>query len=159
MTEDGIGGMGRGVPQDGGFELQAEVLGRIAARILMIAPWCWNQVVVGYTKIGDNDYGGCEGKAYILGHAPVPYPWGMAKDLSDLFAYLKQVMAHPEKGTWLDVEYTITFPDRYSVEYSYGKDDAFEPLPDPSDLRRELQLYPRASKYIPEWFRKAVEEG
>ncbi|WP_051026791.1 hypothetical protein [Nocardia higoensis] len=132
-----------------GPEAQGQILELIATRILAVGPPCWQELRLRYSKIGDNDYGGCRGFLFYHG-ATLPYTWNAPDEISQLFAYLKHAMSHPDRGTWLSVDYTLTFPSHYSVGYVRGT-EPLEPPAAAADLRREFELYPRTPEYTPEW--------
>ncbi|WP_405178885.1 hypothetical protein OG225_33675 [Nocardia sp. NBC_01377] len=140
-----------------GFVSESDVLDRIVARLLVVGPFCWEHLILHYQRVGENDFGGCSGFAYLV-NADVPYPWVPSTDVSELFEYLRQMMARPERGTWLEVKFTMSFADEYSIEYNRGAQE-LQLAPDANDIRRELELFPRTQKHIPGWMQAILEGG
>ncbi|MEV0706702.1 hypothetical protein [Nocardia aurea] len=138
-----------------GIIAESDVLDRIVARLLMVAPFCWDHLILHYQRVGENDFGGCSGFAYLV-NADIPYPWMPTSDVSELFEYLKRMMARPERGAWLEVKFTMSFEDEYSIEYNRGAQE-LQLSPDASDIRRELELFPRTQGHIPGWMRTILD--
>ncbi|MFB7876809.1 hypothetical protein ACFC06_16260 [Nocardia sp. NPDC056064] len=135
------------------FEVERRILELIATRLLIVAPYGWQRLELRYTKIGDNDFGGCDGWVHTI-NASLPIPWKTPAEVSDLFEDLKYHMAHPQRGTWLEVEYNQTFPSQHSIKYLRGAEE-LEGV-EGVDIRRELDVYPRSDEFVPDWMRKFV---
>ncbi|MFD4433831.1 hypothetical protein [Nocardia sp. NPDC058497] len=134
------------------FEVQSRILDLIASRLLIVAPYGWQRLELRYTKIGDNDFDGCDVWVHFI-DASLPIPWKAPTEVADLFEDLKHYMAHPQRGTWLEVEFTHSFPNRHSSKYLRGADE-LEGV-EATDIRRELEIYPRSAQFVPDWMSKS----
>ncbi|MFE3545210.1 hypothetical protein ACFXK0_19800 [Nocardia sp. NPDC059177] len=138
------------------FEVQSRILELIATRLLVVAPYGWQRLELRYTKIGDNDFDGCDVRVHFI-RPSIPIPWKAPPEVADLFEDLKALMAHPHRGTWLEVEYTQDFPSNHSIKYLRGAEE-LEGVAG-VDIRRELEIYPRSSEFVPDWMANLVKSG
>ncbi|WP_043659115.1 hypothetical protein [Nocardia thailandica] len=133
------------------FEVQARILELIATRLLVVAPYGWQRLELRYTKIGENDFEGCDVWVHLVSGS-LPIPWKATDEVADLFDDLKHYMAHPQRGTWLEVEYTQHFPNQHSIRYLRGAEELEGVAAE--DIVRELEIYPRSDEFVPEWMTK-----
>ncbi|MFW5415986.1 hypothetical protein J0910_05110 [Nocardiopsis sp. CNT-189] len=64
------------------------------------------------------------------------------------------------KGTWFLMEYTITPPGRFSVDFDYESEPDFFGVPSGGgDFLDDLHHFPRDEENIPAWLAQKISGG
>lgn len=137
---------------------QADLLAAVTDRLEVVAPPGWNRMNIQYVAIGDNDWGGSSAVVFSKAERVISI-WKPPTDIDALFSALREGMARPGRGTWLKLEYTLHYPDYYSVEYARNielSEFYSDNLPSAEDCMRELQRFPRNSENIPKWMIETI---
>lgn len=84
---------------------------------------------------------------------------GAPGDVRAAVEELKQLMWTPERGTWLELEFTLDrAAGQLSPGFNYNLEPAGEPL-EPATYAEELRRFPRPSASLPEWLAERVAQG
>lgn len=134
---------------------QTAVVREIAGGLVDAAPEEWTHLRYAATLIGD--------RRRDLLTATTPDGTldlqGAPADVRAAVEELKQLMWTPERGTWLELEFTA---DRAAGQlvpgFNYNLEPAGEPLA-PEDYVEELRRFPRASAPLPEWLAQRVADA
>ncbi len=131
----------------------AELLPRIGAALLEIAPVGWRRIdLIARIVKGIQDVGLTVIMPDTTDAAIDPPPY-----IAEMFARLRTVMYVPERGAWLSARYTIDPPGEFRVFYNYDHDPRWNPPIPPEAFRRDLGAYPRPTETIPSWLRHLLE--
>ncbi|RDI46160.1 hypothetical protein [Nocardia mexicana] len=135
-----------------GPEAQSEILSAITARLQMVLPAGWRHLQIDYTAVGDTVISGGLLRMENGGMVGVALP----EDVDERFGALRAGMANPETGAWLHATYRLDYPDAATVEYDRQQMPLWDDAPSGADCTRELELYPRAAEFVPEWMRERL---
>lgn len=134
---------------------QDELLQKITERLVYLLPLGWHHVQLDYRALGDHVSAGVLLRMADGGVSGWPLP----DEVVDMFTELRTGMARPERGTWVQVTYWLTYPDNYQAEYNRDKDPGFATPPPPEQCRRELERFPRSEEHVPDWLRDPAAQA
>jgi len=92
---------------------------------------------------------------------------GTVPDVAALGEQLREVMADPEKGAWFSLSLTVSRDGSFTARFNLDRrvwvnpGSPFEPgdagvLPSDADYAADLERFPRAERYRPEWLPAAA---
>jgi hypothetical protein len=130
------------------------VVREIAHGLVDVAPEEWTHLRYAATLIGDR-------RRDLLATTPGGSVdlQGAPDDVRAAVEELKQLMWTPERGTWLELEFTA---DRAAGQLTPGFNYNLEPAGEPiaaEDYVEELRRFPRVSAPLPEWLAERVADA
>lgn len=136
------------------MEEQAELLADIVAQIQLVLPAGWQHLRLDYLAVGGHT--ACGGSVEM---ADGSMRYGtLSNEVADGFARLRDGMAHPQRGAWLQAFLALEYPNTYSVKYDRQGEPRLVPPPSAEDCRQELTLYPRDKEFLPDWMRERLAD-
>ncbi|WP_116246461.1 hypothetical protein [Nocardiopsis sp. FIRDI 009] len=134
---------------------QREILVEVGLELVEQALEDWRELRLSYrTLLG---YEGVEYRAVDPSGevTPLRKPQGVHRALSRL----REGMYTRGEGTWFGLEYVVTRPGRYRVDYSYDDEPAFGL--DPGDVHYAVDAlhFPRDAEHTPDWLRRRIGGG
>jgi hypothetical protein len=78
-------------------------------------------------------------------------------EVSFMLDKLRAGMYQEGKGTWFSLEYVITPPGKFNVNYNYDEDPGIT-FPTAFGFTNDLKYFPRNEDYIPDWLREKLQE-
>jgi hypothetical protein len=82
-------------------------------------------------------------------------PMAVMEPLGDL----RSGMYQEGKGSWYTARIVIDPPGRYSVEFDYDNEPAFEPPLVPGVYALDFEHFPRTPEHTPDWLRAKLDEA
>jgi hypothetical protein len=79
----------------------------------------------------------------------------MTKRLQDL----REQMYEEDRGAWLSARFVLHREAEPEVTFNYDENPRWSPELHPMMFVRDLEAFPRADEYVPEWLREMVERG
>ncbi|GAA2664272.1 MULTISPECIES: hypothetical protein [Actinosynnema] len=76
--------------------------------------------------------------------------------LADAFAELRQLTHVPGRGAWFSARCAVTAPASIDVGYNFDHDPRWDPEVPAAHFARDLEAFPRAEAYLPDWLRDRV---
>jgi hypothetical protein len=131
------------------------VVREIAAGLVEVAPEDWTHLRYAALLVGERRR---DRLTAVTPEGPVDLQ-GAPGAVRAAVEELKQLMWTPERGTWLELEFTA---DRAAGQLSPGFNYNLEPAGDPlaaEDYVEELRRFPRAVEPLPEWLAQRVAES
>ena len=126
---------------------QTAVVREIAGGLIDVAPEEWTHLRYGAMLIGARRR---DRLTATTAEGPVDLQ-GAPAEVRAAVEELKQLMWTPERGTWLELEFTV---DRAAGQLSPGFNYNLEPAGEPltaEDYAEELRRFPRALEPLPDW--------
>lgn len=134
---------------------QTAVVREIAGGLVDVAPEDWTHLRYAALLVGDRRR---DRLTATTPEGPVDLQ-GAPADVRAAVEELKQLMWTPERGTWLELEFTA---DRAAGQLSPGFNYNLEPAGEPlaaEDYAEELRRFPRPSEPLPEWLAQRVADA
>lgn len=131
---------------------QREKLAEITREILPTLPRGWSRLVLRARMIGPHseaDTGVKMPDGSVRG-------WSFPPDVWRGFQQLRKGMYAEGLGSWIEFEYVLDPPDRFSIRYNRDEAPIFEAAPSPENFATEQRWFPRAGERMPEWFRHGL---
>ena len=130
-----------------------EVCGALTNRIVMAVPADWQQVLLTYRAVGDHVELAVMVRRVTDGGL---YLWEPPAEVAELLAKLRNGMYREGRGTWLRVSATIDTSSHSEFAYVWDDEPSWDSPPSKAAFARELELFPRRGKNLPEWFAERV---
>ncbi|SES29942.1 hypothetical protein [Lentzea albida] len=131
---------------------QQEKLAEITQEILPTLPQGWSRLVVRAKMIGPHSeaYTGVRmGDGSVRG-------WSFPPEVWRKFQQLRKGMYAEGLGSWIEFEYVLDPPGRFSIRYNRDEAPEFDEAPSPENFATEQKWFPRADETMPEWFRNGL---
>ncbi|XVQ12476.1 immunity protein YezG family protein [Spirillospora sp. CA-255316] len=80
-------------------------------------------------------------------------------ELIDLFTALRKITYQPGKGAWFTAKFKLTIDGKFSIDYDYDNEPEWDVPIVPETYAEDLERFPRAPEYIPEWLQEKLREA
>ena len=131
---------------------QQEKLADITREVLETLPTGWTRLVARAKMIGPHseaDTGVKMKDGSVRGWSFPPEVWRM-------FQQLRKGMYAEGLGSWIEFEYVLDPPGRYSIRYNRDQDPGFDTPPTSENYATENKWFPRTDEHMPDWFRRGL---
>ncbi|MFD3685022.1 immunity protein YezG family protein [Nocardiopsis sp. NPDC058631] len=134
---------------------QKEILTQIGMRIFEGAPDGWTRLIYRIETVVEHGTSELVVEFEDGSSRRTATPAGITMMIDELRAGMYQ----EGKGTWFSMEYVITRPGKFAVNYNYDDDPGIT-FPTAFGFTNDLKCFPRDEENIPDWLReKLVEEA
>ena len=134
-------------------EKQQEILRTIGSGILSNAPEGWDRII--FSTKSTVDMGTSIAIAEFKDGSTERFGAGTMAIIS--LGKLRTGMYVEGKGTWFSLEYTITRPGNFTVNYNYDEDPGLTFATDQA-FTNDLKYFPRDPENIPGWLQERLRE-
>jgi hypothetical protein len=131
---------------------QQEKLAEITQEILPTLPHGWSRLVLRSRMIGPHseaDTGVKMPDGSVRGWSFTPEVWRK-------FQQLRKGMYAEGLGSWIEFEYVLDPPGRFTIRYNRDEAPKFDTAPAPEHFATEQKWFPRNEEQMPEWFRSGL---
>nr|AVW82896.1 hypothetical protein [Nocardia interforma ATCC 21072] len=131
---------------------QQQKLAEITGEILPTLPHGWSRLVVRARMIGPHseaDTGVKMPDGSVRG-------WSFPPEVWRKFQQLRKGMYAEGLGSWIEFEYVLDPPGRFTIRYNRDEAPEFEAAPSPENFATEQKWFPRNDSLMPEWFRAGL---
>ncbi|MFD4635948.1 hypothetical protein ACFWN2_01465 [Lentzea sp. NPDC058436] len=131
---------------------QQEKLAEITQEILPTLPQGWSRLVLRAKMIGPHseaDTGVKMSDGSVRG-------WSFPPEVWRKFQQLRKGMYAEGLGSWIEFEYVLDPPGRYSINYNRDEAPKFDEAPSQENFATEQKWFPRADEAMPAWFRDGL---
>jgi len=132
---------------------QQETLDDITRDVIETLPEGWIRLIVHIKKLGRHS----ELDSGVKMSDGTVRRWSIPTEIWNKFQDLRGGMYTPGAGTWVEVEYFLDQPGRYSVRYNSDRHPQFKTPPRQEDYAADIAEFPRSEENIPEWLQRGLQ--
>ncbi|MFE6920295.1 hypothetical protein ACFVAV_04530 [Nocardia sp. NPDC057663] len=131
---------------------QQDKLADITRDILETLPERWTRLIVRAMMIGPH----AEADTGIkMADGPVR-SWSFPPEVWRKFQQLRKGMYAEGAGSWIEFEYILDPPGKFSIRYNRDSEPQFSVPPTNKNFTTENKWFPRSDESMPEWFRRGL---
>jgi hypothetical protein len=131
---------------------QQQKLADITEQVLETLPMGWQRLVVRAVMIGPHS----ESSAGVKMADGTVRGWSFPPEVWRMFQQLRKGMYAEGIGTWVEFEYVLDPPGRFSIRYNRDEEPRFDVPPTSEHFAVENRWFPRAGDAMPEWYRDGL---
>jgi hypothetical protein len=131
---------------------QQQKLADITSEVLETLPEGWQRLVVRSGVVGRYS----EMSAGVRMSDGTTRGWAFPPEVWRKFQQLRKGMYADGIGTWVEFEYIVDPPGRFSINYNRDNRPTFDGTPTQDDFATEYRWFPRSEENMPEWFRRGL---
>lgn len=132
---------------------QQEKLVEITNDVLRTLPAGWTRLILRARMIGTHS----ESTTGVKMADGSVQRWPFPQEVWRKFQQLRKGMYSEGLGSWIEFEYIVDPPGRFSIQYNRDQEPQFRQVPANRDFATENQWFPRADEHMPEWFRSGLD--
>jgi hypothetical protein len=129
---------------------QNELLGDITLQVVEALPPGWRELAIDYRAVGRN----IDVAVGLLDANGTRQIWNPPTEVWQAFQRLRGGMYQEGEGTWFSARLIIEPPSRFSIQYNWQNEPAFDPYPPPAEFALEQERFPRTEAFMPPWYRE-----
>ncbi|MEU0540324.1 hypothetical protein ABZ319_10670 [Nocardia sp. NPDC005978] len=131
---------------------QHDKLSEITSEVLPTLPMGWTRLVVRARMIGMH----AESDTGVRMPDGSVQSWSFPPEVWRKFQQLRKGMYDEGLGSWIEFEYILDPPGRFTIQYNRDQLPGFSTAPSAEHFETENEWFPRSDHSMPEWFRQGL---